>query len=301
MLVSNLLGRGRVNCFSGLLRRCERIDPSNKTFVDGGAGLGETAERILGATPANEGPVIAFEPNPNNTRQFKVQHPRLNLVKQAMSNQNGTAEFMVTSKTVVDGANPYLEAGTSFVGKLSELSQDLATRPVNAEYYPVSVTRLDTALRGLGVTSADFVKLDLQGAEMLALEGLGSMVSSVKWMWLEFSNQPGLLNYLVQNDFMIFDTEYLFVGPKTELIEELFEVSRGGRNSIGKEVFFGRRRHVWRDFERAFNFARTKRRMVQTDMVAVAPHYLPVFLEAAIDLIEGDQEQIRWQVPRALF
>jgi FkbM family methyltransferase len=299
MFVSNLLGRARVDGFSSLLLRCERIDPSTKVFVDGGAGTGETAAKLLAATPGNSGPVVAFEPNPDNVSRFSVAHPRLMLVAEALSDENGTAEFMVTSKTqrAEDSRNQFMQAGTSFVGKLA-LEGD---RPASAEYYPVRVRRMQDALAGLGLDRADFIKLDLQGAESHALRGLGDLVSTVKWMWIEFSNQPGLLSYLADHGFVLFDTAYLFVGQPNELIEELFTIGHQGTNSIGKQIFFGRRRHVWRDYERAFTFARTKRRMIQTDMVAVAPHYLPVFLEAAIDLIDDGPDRIRWQVPRGLF
>lgn len=301
MFVSNLLGRARVDCFSGLLERCERIDTSRKVYVDGGAGLGETATKLLRASRNNTGPIVAFEPNPDNLSQFNVVDPRLILIDEALSNENGTAEFMVTSKTKKDSddTNPYLQAGSSFVGKLN--LDATAERSATTEYYPVRISRMDDALANRGITRADFIKLDLQGAETQALQGLGALMSTVNWMWLEFSNQPGLLKYLFENGFILFDTAYLFVGEPSDLIEELFTISRKGKNSIGKQIFFGLRRHVWRDYERAFMFARTKRRMIQTDLVAVAPHYLPVFLEAAIDMLESDQEKIRWKVPRNLF
>lgn len=301
MFVSNLLGRAHVDCFSGLLERCERIDTSRKVFIDGGAGLGETATKMLAASRNNTGPIVAFEPNPDNISRFKVVDPRLILIGEALSNENGTAEFMVTSKTKTDGdaKNEFMQAGSSFVGKLSAHVE--GARSETAEYYPVTISRMDDALANLGITRADFIKLDLQGAETQALQGLGSLVSTVNWMWLEFSNQPDLLKYLSESGFVLFDTEYLFVGEPNTLIEELFNITRQGTNSIGKRIFFGRRRHVWRDYERAFMFARTKRRMIQTDLVAVAPHYLPVFLEAAIDMVESDQDKLKWKVPRALF
>lgn len=301
MLVNNLLGRGKVDCFSGLLQRCERLDPSEKVFIDGGAGLGETVEKILWATPHNSGPIIAYEPNPENVSRFAISDPRLTLVDAAISDAAGSAEFMVTSKTAknADNHNRFHQSGTSFVGKLTP--NDGGVRPDSAEYYPVRICRMDESLRSLGLHKADFVKLDLQGAETQALEGLGDLISTVNWMWIEFSNQPGLLDYLNEHKFVLFDTQYLFVGEKSDLIQELFSINRTGTNSIGKKIFFGNRRHVWRDYERAFTFARTKRRMIQTDMVAVAPYYLSVFLEAAVDMLDGDEGKLGWEVPRSLF
>lgn len=299
--ISNFLGLARVNCFSGLLERIERIDSSQKVFIDGGAGLGETVAKILKSTSTNSGPIVAFEPNPANIKAFRIKDQRLILIDEALSSISGTAEFAVTSKTKADDQrkNCYLQEGTSFVGKLS--SHSGVSAPLNAEIYQVRTNRLDRALADSGLSQADFIKLDLQGAETEALEGLGSLISTVKWMWIEFSNQPGLLEYLSSNGFILFDTEYLFVGRPSDLIRELFIIIREGRNSIGKDIFFGYRRHVWRDYEKAFRFAFSKRRMIQTDLVAVAPCYLSIFLEAAIDMIESSREHLEWEIPRNLF
>jgi hypothetical protein len=179
---------------------------------------------------------------------------------------------------------------------------DVATNlQPDVDRYKVNVRRLDTAMSAHGIDKVDFVKLDLQGGEYNALLGMGSLLRTVNWMWIEFSNQPHLLDLLADQGFILFDTEYLFVGEPIDLIEELFEVTRQGQNSIGKKVFFGYRKHVWLDFERGFNFARTKRRMIQTDLVAVRPDYLPTFIEAVLDLLPSKGEPLRWKVPRALF
>lgn len=298
MFVSNLLGRTKVKGFGDLLKRCERIDTSEKIYIDGGAGLGETASSILDATPNNTGSIFAFEPNPDNTVQFRINHSRVSLCQEALSDFNGEAEFTVSSKTRADRDNPFLKSGSSYVGKLSDPATD---SDQSGERYKVNVRRLDTAMAAHGIDKVDFVKLDLQGGEYGALCGMGSLLKTVNWMWIEFSNQPGVLDLLHQHGFVLFDTEYLFVGEPSDLIQELFEVSRQGQNSIGKQVFFGHRKHVWRDFERGFDFARKKRRMIQTDLVAIRPDYLPVFLEAAIDVMPGAHAPLLWTIPRGLF
>jgi FkbM family methyltransferase len=300
--ISNFLGLIGINCFSGLLERIEKIDDSPKVLIDGGAGLGETASKMLESTHSNSGQIIAFEPNPDNVKAFRVRDKRLTLVDQALSNNSGIAEFIISSKTNLDHQrrqNEYLQDGTSFVGKL--VSKDGEVRSSNAELYPVRTNRLDLALAELQLNQANFIKLDLQGAETQALEGLGTLISTVHWMWIEFSNQPGLLEYLTSNGFILFDTEYLFVGRPNDLIHELFNVTRQGKNSIGKDIFFGYRRHVWRNYEKAFNFSFTKRRVIQTDLVAVSPLYLSIFLEAASDMIESNGDHSKWEIPRNLF
>lgn len=300
MIVSNLLGKARIDCFSELLKRCEMLDNAEKLIIDGGAGLGETAAKILDATPGNKGKVIAFEPNPQNVELFRLKDERVVLRQEAVSNFDGEAEFLVTSTTREDKSNPYMESGSSYVGKLAGAS-GVSNAVSGGDSYPVRVRRIESVLRELGISQVDFLKLDLQGAELDALEGLGPMIDKVKWMWIEFSNQPGLLKFLADKGFVIFDTEYLFVGEPIDLIEELFEVTRVGQNSIGKKIFFGNRRHVWRDYEAGFNFCKARRRMIQTDIAAVHPEYLPAFLEAALDLMPSLPEGLRWTIPRGLF
>lgn len=296
MFVSNLLGRAQVKGFGGLLERCLRIDHSSEVFIDGGAGLGETAEEMIGAMPAGRGRIFAFEPNPMNTRYFRDIDSRINLRQQAISDYNGVASFAVSSMTKSGSDNPYHQEGTSYVGKLAPGEAE-----AGVDSFDVEVTRLDDALAKDGVRQVDFMKLDLQGAESEAISGLGELLPNVKWMWIEFSNQSGLLDILRRNNFYIFDTEYLFVGEPSDLIREMFHISRAGRNSIGKQVFFGRRRHMWLDYERGFDFSRRNRRMIQTDIAAVHPSYMPIFLEAVADMIPPADEGLEWTIPRNLF
>ncbi len=279
MYVSSLLSDLKITCFSDLLKYFCKLDQEFNVLVDGGAGLGETSEMILKVT--NErAKIFAFEPNPNNIREFKIQSPQLTLVDSALGVKVGQANFNVTANSVTDKKNinnQFIVSGTSFVGKLESAETALDIR--GSDTYSVDVVRLDGVMKQNNINKIDFIKLDLQGGELDALKGLGELLSTVKFMWIEYSGQQGVLDILEQNDFVVFDTRYLFVGEFTSLIGECFELEKSGKNSIGKSIFFGTRKHVWPDYDLILDFCRRNRRLIQTDIVAVNKRHLTMFLE----------------------
>ena len=277
MHVSALLGNLDINCFSDILGPYRTLNPDLKICVDGGAGLGETAEKIFKNLPQDDVKVLAFEPNPNNIAEFKFSDPRLTIVDAALGARRATARFHVAATTQRQSeTNPYLVPGTSFVGKLV----DEAASFDKGDQYEVQVVRMDDSLRENGCSGAQFIKLDLLGGELDALKGLGDMLGDVHWMWIEYGGQPELLELLIERGFVLFDTQYLFFGDMKPEVKEAFTVTRKGKNSVGREIFFGRRKQVWRNYASQFSYCRKSLGMVQTDLVAVAPAYISSFLDA---------------------
>lgn len=297
MHVSSLISDWRVSCFSEVLPFYTRLEPGLKVCVDGGAGLGETAKKIFNGLSGHQASIVAFEPNPANVSKFLYKNDDVHLVEAALSCEKGTAQFLVTATTHETKKDSFLEKDTSFVGKLATDGDKVTT----GDRYDVEVVRLDDSLKELGYSGADFIKLDLQGGELPALQGLGDMIESVHWMWIEYGGQEGLIDFLLDKGFVLFDTEYLFVGRPNELIEELFDITNIGHNSINKQIFFGHRKHIWRDYEVAFSFAQRHRRMVQTDLIAVAPEKVASFLTAAQSASEAMDDGERYIIPRQLF
>ena len=62
----------------------------------------------------------------------------------------------------------------------------------------------------------DFIKLDLQGGEYLALKGMSKYLSQTKFLWIEYSGDNRILKFLQENEFILFDTNYMCVGTKDE-------------------------------------------------------------------------------------
>lgn len=281
MYVSLLLSDLNINCFSEILAPYSKINSNLKVCVDGGAGLGQTAEKIFKGLPEDDIRVIAYEPNPKNIASFKYKDPRLTVVEAALGDVEGEAEFLVAQTTQRESENnPYLVKGTSFVGKLTTSTVNENEQHNAKEKYPVRVTRLEQNLASLGFDQLDFIKLDLQGGELAALKGLGEMINKVHWMWIEYGGQAKLLDFLETHDFILFDTEYLFFGKITENIERDFRITRQGTNSIGTTIFFGRRKHIWKDYKKEFNYCKKHYGLIQTDLVVVSKSKLSFFVDA---------------------
>ena len=279
MQICDLLQYIQIGDFSEVMGPYRKLVDKFDVFVDGGAGLGETAAKMIKALPGEDFRIVAFEPNDANIRAFKEDDKRITLVPKAMGASHGTAEFFVSQNTQrTSDTNKYLVLGTSFVGRLS-LAADASREGAR---YQVDVVPMADTLRGLGLAGADFIKLDLQGGELDALKGAGDMLDAVQWMWVEFGGQPGLLSFLREKGFILFDTEYLFMDEPTQEVMDTFTITRRGKNSINRTIFFGRRKTIWQDYEERFRHFR-KQGMIQTDLVAVSPRYIEAFTNASLE------------------
>jgi FkbM family methyltransferase len=139
----------------------ERL-PRDGVFVDGGAHAGEFT--LVGAKLAPEGRVIAFEPvsrvfeqlseNVRSNRYANVVTFRL-----ALSDSKGELEMFVGDPTDPDRFDDDIVA-TQFCG----FGRENAIERVPA-------VCLDQIVRDLALTRLDLIKLDIEGAELLALRG----------------------------------------------------------------------------------------------------------------------------------
>jgi len=288
--INKIISDLRINDFESLLKYFCLYDKETNVCIDGGAGLGETADKILKSTMLTNSVVVAFEPNKENCTNFVISDDRLFLIESAMGKTDGVGNFSITSNTKLKekDSNKFLKTGTSFVGKLD--SYGVSTE--NTENYSVKIEKLSSSLGKLNIDKVDFVKLDLQGGELDALYGFDSYLSTTKWMWIEYGGQAGLLEYLLDNNFVVFDTEYLFVGTPNNLIEDLFYISRIGNNSIGRSIFFGFRKHEWSNFAVYFDFMQRHRRLIQTDLLVINKNYMTTFFNVLNHIINPVAEPL---------
>ena len=145
------------------LRFVERYLRPGMTVLDVGAHHGLytllTSKRV-----GRKGRVIAFEPSPRERKRLK-QHVRVNrcanvtVVPIALGDYTGEAELFVVSK-FEDWCNslrpPAVKRSTSKIR--------------------VEVKRADEALEALGITKVDFIKLDVEGAELSFLKGAAGIL-----------------------------------------------------------------------------------------------------------------------------
>lgn len=215
--------------------------------VDVGAAAGHITRKLCNVGGANTN-VVAFEPFPGNHRYFKQSTENLNnkitLIKKAVSDSVGVAEFIVPS--VVQGNEPGWNefAGYSSVGHLSPVA-DINERGfiLNSRKYlksmkrsiinnifkrdrremiKVETTTIDTEFKNKEI---DFMKIDVQGAEEKVLLGALNMLQSnrIHMMYIEWSGEQKVVELLANNGYQIYDSTYI-AGPKIHDFQPFEEI-----------------------------------------------------------------------------
>jgi len=144
-------------------RLLRRLLSEGDHFVDGGANLGYftlLAARCVGTS----GRVDAFEPQPENRARLEANLQRNGLADRvrvhaaALSDSSGTARI-------------HLFHGERFNHGCASL---FAPAEASSEAAPVDTVRIDEVLKG---ATPRLVKLDVEGAEPLAIDGLAGLLA----------------------------------------------------------------------------------------------------------------------------
>ena len=129
--------------------------------------------------------IYAFECNPATLpacRAAAAGEPRVRLTEQAVTDTDGrTAFFPIDqAKTVTGSAD-----GNPGASSLFEATGDYPLERYVQRRVEVETTRLDTFLARAGIGHVDVLWMDVQGAELLVLRGLGERLADVDWIHLE--------------------------------------------------------------------------------------------------------------------
>jgi FkbM family methyltransferase len=184
---------------STLQRYTEKFDPykvqedlikdkNNLCIFDIGAHYGETAIKYKGVFP--DANVYSFEPFPESAKVFlrnTGMYSKIELIEYAFSNKKGESKLYINAS---DATNSLLNS------TITNSWVDNATK--NDRTLTVRVDTIDNFCEQNNINEIDILKLDVQGGEMLVLEGAIQMLSSKKinviFMEVEFieiyENQP---------------------------------------------------------------------------------------------------------------
>lgn len=121
--------------------------------IDGGCHIGSTLSKFVGKSPG--GHHLAIEPVPSKAAWLRNRYPNVDVQQVALSDQNGTLTFYEDSK----------RPGFSSL-RPPDSSSDILS-------YDTDVRLLDDLV---GDRAFDFVKLDLEGAELPALRGATALI-----------------------------------------------------------------------------------------------------------------------------
>ncbi|MEI8327964.1 MAG: FkbM family methyltransferase [Candidatus Taylorbacteria bacterium] len=155
----------------------ENIDLTGKTAFDVGAHLGfHTLHFAQKVGPS--GSAVAFEPNPINIQRLQmiVEHnkdiaKRITLIKKAISDKKGSISFLCAD-IIEDGSScgGFIEGSDTFYEK-SSYEEKRGFRPITVE-----TISLDEIVQSGMVKKPDIIKIDIEGAEYLALKGAVSII-----------------------------------------------------------------------------------------------------------------------------
>ena len=148
--------------------------PDCPVMLDVGSYHGEQACEFATVFPHSQ--IFAFEARPISAelvRRNVATFRNIEVVEAAVQEFDGETEFHV-----VDEMNP--GASSLFIASGVQEIHPIKQHPIT-----VSAMRLDTWAKRAGIRRFDLVWMDLQGAELLAIRGMGDLLQTVQAMQLE--------------------------------------------------------------------------------------------------------------------
>lgn len=227
--------------------------------------------------------IYAFEPFPGNHRFFSQSDHRIELIPKALAEANKTMNFYVSSIVGENSKWGKVDmTGYSSVGYLREEGdiQPNQTK-LNPKIITVDCVRADDVISPNDPVG--FIKLDLKGGELNPLKGMPRLLSNASFLWIEYlGKDPLLYDFLVSSGYIVFDTEYLFIGDPTDDAREIFDVSKEKVIlSTGATAWFGFKKKPWNDFKSEFVKYQNTLKMIQTDFLCINKQKIAQFFQAA--------------------
>ena len=167
--------------------------PNNELVLfDIGACEGLSSVRYLSIFPKST--IYTFEPVPNNFLKVLKNKNKHNLDKLipfelGLSSEKGEATFYVSSGKPPNKDIPE-DNSTDFGNKSSSLYKPGKTKKIHPWLeFKESITIKTETLKNFcsenSIDSIDFIHMDVQGAELMVLEGAENMISNINAIWLE--------------------------------------------------------------------------------------------------------------------
>ncbi|QMU28237.1 FkbM family methyltransferase [Adhaeribacter radiodurans] len=199
------------------------------TVIEVGAHIGYVSQYLSSLT-GETGKVLIFEPGINNIPYLQRNIAKLNnveLIQKAVSDKNGVANFYLENLT---GQN------NSLINDYQRFNAALANSGVKVSKKTVEVetVSLDSYLKQFYLNaSINFIKMDIEGAELFALTGMTETLTKHK---------PNLMIEVTVNDYEVLqllnNLDYILLNPKKRLVNNLKKVNGNilGIHKSRKEV-----------------------------------------------------------------
>lgn len=159
-----------------------------KVLWDVGAHFGYSS-LVFAQMTGSQGQVVSFEPNPHNAERFNMHvqrnnflSDRIQLKQLALSNKNGTTSFSISAN--VEGSQ---STGSHLSGILAAKETEEYNRFAFHDI-DIQTIRGDDLLLKENLPYPDIIKIDVEGAEKLVLEGCPTILSKRPVLLIEIHN-----------------------------------------------------------------------------------------------------------------
>lgn len=183
------------------------IDQKNDEYVIFDIGSRDCAQSIEFYNHFPNAKIYAFECNPNTLdickRNIEKYTDRITLIEGAVCDYDGNITFypINQTKTITTWKD-----GNPGASSLFKSNGNYNIETYIQDEMITNCHRLDTVMAKYGISTVDIIWMDLQGAELLALKGLGNHLRNVKYMhtevtYIEMYSGQALFNEL--NSFIL--------------------------------------------------------------------------------------------------
>lgn len=157
-----------MNYFQHLLLRLKSRGITPTGFIDAGAHFGETNDILRFIYPGVR--VVSFEANPNCEDSLKNKGIEYLIGLLGKTDTDSVPFYINPNDITSTGCSIYKETGKHFE---------------NAQVINLPMWRLDTVVPV--EAKMNFLKMDVQGAEIDILEGASLLLPTINWIYLEVS------------------------------------------------------------------------------------------------------------------
>ena len=224
---------GQFNVEDVRLRRAKALGLDVRVAVDGGAASGDWTRAFKAIYP--DAQVVCVEPRDDAQTDLKALASELkgiHVAQTLLGATEGTVEFHVNKEQ------------SSILGDFAASAGLQGPGAGGGTAVRTPTTTLDALVRRLGLPDPDLIKLDLQGAELMALDGASRCLQSAQAVLLEVSFvqfMKGIplvgevVPYMTARGFRLYDVlalwqrpldgalaqgDFLFVSEKSKLVAD---------------------------------------------------------------------------------
>lgn len=190
---------------------CKHIEDKTKSYVIFDVGSRDCQQSIEFYKTFPNAKIYAFECNPNTIglckANIKSYSDRITLIEGAVTDYDGTTTFYPINK---QKTKTTWKDGNPGASSLFKTNGHYTIEHYVQDEIITDCHRLDTVMTKHNIPNVDIIWIDLQGAELLALRGLGSCLKNVQYIHTEvthneiYSGQvmfPEFNAFMLQNGF----------------------------------------------------------------------------------------------------